>query len=209
MATLPGSDFLHRLPLSRIEQRVMNTFHALSTTGLHMDSPSEPPPVQACPYCDFEAPTVARVHRHLAKRHKARPLYVRFDVLRDALHGTPQCTHCLTCLAQWTGLIHHIEHANCPSFDAARPRQVPLCDQPVLRALIVNSAWSTIVDQDDYREALRSTCVLCGRHFGTGKDLLIHLAKSHHSHWYDSKTIVPSIHPDSPQPGPCWACGTP
>ena len=134
-----------------------------------MDSPSEPPPVQACPYCDFEAPTVARVHRHLAKRHKARPLYVRFDVLRDALHGTPQCTHCLTCLAQWTGLIHHIEHANCPSFDAARPRQVPLCDQPVLRALIVNSAWSTIVDQDDYREALRSTCVLCGRHFRHGQ----------------------------------------
>lgn len=208
-ATLPGTDFMHRLPLHRIEHKVMHTFAALHTAGMQLESQPETTPLQACPYCDFVAPTVALVHRHLAKRHKAHPLYVRFDILRDALHGKPQCSHCLTCLAHWTGLVHHIEHANCPSFDAHRSLQVPLCDQPALRALIANSAWSTVISQEDYGEALRSTCVLCSRHFGMGKDLLIHLAKSHHSQWQDSKLLVPSIHPDSPQPGPCWACRTP
>ena len=199
---LSKDDFLHRIPIGRIQQRVMQVFQ-------ESDHPPEPgadvvPTQLACTYCNQVFDSQAMLHRHLSKRHKATPNFERFVNLRDALQGKPQCTHCNKKFALWTGLIHDIEFTSCPSFDLHKTWQVPPCDQEDLRQYV---SWEALCGRQDLIEWFRSHCVVCARAFQNGKDILRHLARCHHSMWEASKSRMAEIVIRLNTTKACLACG--
>ena len=198
---LPNDDFLHRIPIGRVQHRVMQVFQ-------ESDHPHEPgsdvvPTLLACSYCSQVFDSQALLHRHMSKRHKATPNSEQTVNLRDALHGKPQCRHCNKKFALWTGLIHHIEFISCPSFDSNKSWQVPPCDQEDLPQYVRNQSWEALCLIDWFR----SHCVVCARAFQTGKDILRHLARCHHSMWETSKTRMAEIVLRLNTTKACLACG--
>ena len=175
---LPDWDLMHRIPIDRTQQRVMQVFQDPPPAD-EPDGPPCAPTIHGCPYCEQTFGTLALYHRHLAKRHKALPLFQQFVNLRDAYLGKPQCTHCLGKFAQWVGLVHRIEFDSCPNFNVHRALQVPPCDNEDLRHYVRTQSWDAFFERPDLMNWIRQHCVICARAFQTGKDVLRRLARCH------------------------------
>lgn len=138
----------------------------------HADTPgpssTSVPVTHSCPYCAQMFDLMALLNRHLSKRRKALPLFEQFYNLRDALHGRPQCTHCLGKFAQWTGLIHRIEFNSCTMFDPHRAHQLPPCDDEDMRQYVGAYAWVALFERPDLTAWIRQHCMICARAFHTG-----------------------------------------
>ena len=122
---LSPDDFLHRIPIELIQQRVMAVFQVASE-AVSGPCTTSVPVTHSCPYCTQSFDSLAMLNRHTSKRHKVTEMFQRFVNLRDALHGRPQCCHCTGKFTLWTGFIHHIN--SCTMFNADRALQVPPCD---------------------------------------------------------------------------------
>ena len=179
----------------------------MNLTADEPDGPTCVPTIHGCPYCEQTFETLALYHRHLAKRHKALPLFQQFVNLRDAYLGKPQCAHCLGKFAQWVGLIHHIEFDSCPNFNVHRALQVPPCDNEDLRHYVRTQSWDALFERPDLMNWIRQHCVICARAFQTGKDVLRHLARCHYSMWEEPMTKMSEIVIQINNTKACLACG--
>ena len=206
-SSLEPNDFLHKIPIQRIRSRILKLFQA-DEQPRPADVPATSDEVfHSCAYRSYTAETAELLKRHLSKKRKAHPLYSRFEPLRDAKEGKPQCTHCHSKLANWKGLMHHISYNNCPNFDESRPMQVPPGDHEELRQYIATHAWEPLFERPELATMVRDQCVLCARAFGSGKDILTHLARCHHTQWQESKSDVARIMTEICTTKACLACG--
>ena len=200
-AHLSSHDFLHSLPLLSTKQRVMSIFDHAKVQVYDWEL--------ACPYCTQLFADMTALNRHLVLTHKITRTAQAFLPIRDALQGRPQCRHCHFKFYDWGGLKRHITWAGCPMFDPDLDSQVPPADQVIFREHAEADAWMALIEQPDLIGVLREHCVLCGRHFFSGKALLEHLNLNHYEMWLTSKAQAPAIIHALRDGKPCQACGKP
>ena len=147
------------------------------------------------------------LNRHLSKKHKAKGLFERFETLRDSLGGRPQCCHCHRKLASWRGLVTHIQLGHCSAFDLALAWQVAPADQEELRDYARKQAWQALVENLTLIQVIREQCILCGRFFANGKELLQHVHRMHQALWAASMHYTAEIMHFLRGLKACSACG--
>ena len=198
-AQLHSTDFLCSLPIASIKRRTMSIFDHAKAQIFAWEL--------ACPYCPQHFVDMTALNRHLVLVHKISRTTHVFLSTRDALQGRPQCRYCHFKFYDWGGLKRHIPRDGCPMFDPDLEKQVPPADQAIFREHAHAEAWMALVEQPDLIGVLREHCVLCGRHFFTGKALLEHLNVNHYEMWSASKAQAPTIINALRDGKPCQACG--
>ena len=138
---LHSEDYLHSIPADRIKHRVLQVFASPSKPVINLveDIP--------CPYCDHRSKTYTESQTHLTRVHKATKLYERYEILRDALKGLPQCARCLIKRSTWGGLTKHIMPGHCSAYHPHRTRQVPPGEHPDLREHAQKEACVALLEQ--------------------------------------------------------------
>ena len=200
--SLDPTDFLWILDLDKVQQRVMKVFEALPKS-----TPQDTDAVFSCPYCAHVSTTQSTLNRHLSKKHKTKGLFERFETLRDSLGGRPQCCHCHRKLASWRGLVTHIQQGHCSTFDLALAWQVAPADQEELRDYARKQAWQALVENLTLIQVIREQCILCGRFFANGKELLQHVHRMHQALWAASMHYTAEIMHFLRGLKACSACG--
>ena len=196
--SLDPQDYLALFDVVAHHQHVMQIF--VST-----DSPTFVD-ILLCPYCDFSTQNRSHLTMHLRKSHIITIEANQFFPLRDAAEGHPQCTHCLRRLASRAGLMRHICQFPCIHFDASRPWQAALADDPDLRRMAHQQDWSALWTNSELLDRIRRQCVLCGLHYASRKSMVEHLQKDHAQAWALAQPRITNL-AASTTSNPCVACG--
>ena len=201
-AALDSTDFLHFLDLDKVQRRIMKAFEVLpKPSSQDLDA------VFPCPYCPHLCATQTLLNKHMSKRRKAKGLFERFETLRDSFGGRPECSHCHRKVASWRGLVTHIQQGHCSSFDQAIAWQVAPADNEECRDYAKKQAWQALVENLTFIQVIREQCILCGRFFANGKELLQHIHRMHQALWAASMHYTAEILHFLRGLKACSACG--
>ena len=136
------------------------------------------------------------------------PEEIPFDACRDCRGGRNICNHCGVAYADHISLRRHISRAKCPRFNRDLPPQpwIIRYQAPILEAFCLQQPEHWLQDRD-FLARLRNECVLCGRHFDSGRAVVKHLSQEHMQALNKAQPYATHLHEHFQPHGAACLCG--